>query len=79
MTTVRKSLEEASISKERLAQLAAQRDEDIDYSDIPATDKDFWKDAKLVEPPGKKAANRPPGRGRPGLAQESGQWISQPN
>ncbi len=30
------------------------RDEDIDYSDIPELDEDFWKDAKLVIPPGKK-------------------------
>ena len=30
------------------------RDEDIDYSDIPELDEDFWKNAKLVVPPGKK-------------------------
>ena len=54
MTTVRKSLNEASISKERLAQLASRRDDDIDFSDIPETDKAFWKDAKLVETPAKK-------------------------
>jgi len=30
------------------------RDEDIDYSDIPELDEDFWKDAKQVIPPGKK-------------------------
>ena len=54
MTPVRKSLNEASISKERLAQLAEGRVEDFDYSDIPETDKAFWKDAKLSEPPGKK-------------------------
>lgn len=30
------------------------RDEDIDYSDIPELDEAFWKNAKLVVPPGKK-------------------------
>ncbi len=51
MTTVRKSLSEASISKERLAQLDAIRDEDIDYNDIPELDENVWKNAKLVTPP----------------------------
>jgi len=30
------------------------RDEDIDYSDIPATDADFWVDATLHMPPAKE-------------------------
>ena len=54
MTTVRKSLNELSISKERLAQLKAIRDEDIDFSDLPELDKKFWKNARLAVPPGKK-------------------------
>ena len=54
MTIVRKSLNELSISKERLAQLEAIRDEDIDCSDIPELDADFWKHAKMSVPPGKK-------------------------
>jgi uncharacterized protein (DUF4415 family) len=33
-----------------LAQLANIPDEQIDYSDIPATDEEFWKDARLVRP-----------------------------
>ncbi len=33
-------------------QLAALRDDQIDTSDIPELDDDFWKDAKLVEPEG---------------------------
>ncbi len=33
-----------------LEELAAVRDEDIDYSDIPKLDALFWKNAKLVEP-----------------------------
>lgn len=54
MTTVRKSLRNLSVSKKRLAELAARKDEDIDYSEIPKIDKDFWQNAELVEPPGKK-------------------------
>ena len=30
--------------------LAAIKDEDIDYSDIPRLDERFWKNAKLIEP-----------------------------
>jgi uncharacterized protein (DUF4415 family) len=54
MTTVRKSTKDLSLSTKRLAELAARRDEDIDYSDIPKLDADFWKNAELVEPLGKK-------------------------
>lgn len=31
-------------------QIAAVRDEDIDFSDIPELDEDFWTRAELVEP-----------------------------
>ena len=31
-------------------QIAAVRDEDIDFSDIPELDEDFWERAELVEP-----------------------------
>ena len=31
-------------------QIAAARDEDIDFSDIPELDEDFWDRAELVEP-----------------------------
>ena len=30
------------------------RDEDIDYSDIPEVDENFFKTARIVVPPGKK-------------------------
>jgi uncharacterized protein (DUF4415 family) len=40
--------------KSDLRRLDAMRDEDIDYSDIPELDEAFWKNAKLVVPPGKK-------------------------
>lgn len=29
---------------------AAMRDEDIDYSDIPALDEEFWNKARLIAP-----------------------------
>ena len=31
-------------------QVATVKDEDIDFSDIPELDEDFWKLAELVEP-----------------------------
>ncbi len=54
MTTVKKSLNELSVSKQRLEQLNAIKDEDIDYSDIPELDEDFWKNAELRMPEAKK-------------------------
>ena len=50
MTTVKKSLNDLSISKERLKELKAMPDEDIDYSDIPELDERFWKNAKVRLP-----------------------------
>jgi uncharacterized protein (DUF4415 family) len=35
-----------------MEELANIRDEDIDFSDIPELDDDFWKNAKLVPPSG---------------------------
>ena len=32
------------------AQIAATKDEDIDFSDIPELDDTFWREAKLVKP-----------------------------
>ena len=43
-----------SISKRRLRELKAIKDEDIDYSDIPELDEDFWKRAELHMPQSKK-------------------------
>ena len=31
-------------------QTAAAKDQDIDFSDIPELDGDFWRNAELVEP-----------------------------
>jgi uncharacterized protein (DUF4415 family) len=39
-----------TISRKRKAEIEAIEDKDIDYSDIPETDADFWADAKLIEP-----------------------------
>ena len=33
-------------------QVAAIKDEDIDFSDIPELDDTFWRQARLVEPDG---------------------------
>lgn len=40
--------------KSDLTRIDAMRDEDIDYTDIPALDEDFFKEARVVVPPGKK-------------------------
>lgn len=39
-----------SISEKRLKELAAMKDQDIDYSDIPELDDEFWKNARVVDP-----------------------------
>ncbi|AWX94112.1 hypothetical protein DPM13_17475 [Paracoccus mutanolyticus] len=31
-------------------ELAEMKDEDIDYSDIPELDEEFWRKARIVEP-----------------------------
>lgn len=54
MTIVKKSLNELSISKKRLAELKAIKDEDIDYSDIPELDDKFFERAELCMPEPKK-------------------------
>jgi uncharacterized protein (DUF4415 family) len=41
-------------SQSDLKRLDAMRDEDIDYSDIPELDENFFKNAKVVVSPGKK-------------------------
>ena len=40
--------------KSDLARIDAQSDQDIDYSDILELDEQFFKDARVVVPPGKK-------------------------
>ncbi len=37
-------------------QIAATKDENIDFSDIPELDETFWQQAELVEPKGSPAA-----------------------
>ncbi len=37
------------MSKERVEELKSMSDENIDYSDIPPLDEDFFKKAKLVQ------------------------------
>ncbi len=43
-----------SISKKRLKEIEAIRDEGIDYSDIPEADESFWRRAQLQMPQPKK-------------------------
>lgn len=38
------------LTEEQEAKLASLADEDIDYSDIPKLDDNFWNNAKLVTP-----------------------------
>lgn len=40
--------------KSDLKRIDALSDEDIDYSDIPPLDKEFFKNAKVTVPPGKQ-------------------------
>ncbi|MGI9287534.1 MAG: BrnA antitoxin family protein [Pseudomonadales bacterium] len=56
MSPVRKSRDELPpLSKKRLSALQRQRDEDIDFSDIPELDKSFWDTAQVRLPSEKKA------------------------
>ena len=41
-------------TKSDLKRLDAMGDKDIDYSDIPELDEAFFRDARVVTPPGKK-------------------------
>ena len=41
-------------TKSDLKRIDAMRDADIDYSDILALDEGFFKEARVVVPPGKK-------------------------
>jgi len=50
----RRQLTEAKKGKTDWKRIDAMSDNDIDYSDIPPLDEDFWKHAKLVSPPGKE-------------------------
>ena len=50
MTTVRKHIDEIlPMSEERAKEVETMSDEDIDYSDIPPLDEEFFKNAKLVK------------------------------
>ena len=58
MTIIKKTLaeieKEPPLSKKELAELAAMPDEDIDTSDIPELDDEFWKNARVRFPGGKE-------------------------
>ena len=42
------------LTKSDLRRIDAMSDANIDYSDIPELDADFFRDARVVVPPGKK-------------------------
>lgn len=55
MALVRKTLDELEpVSEERLREIAAIPDEEIDFSDIPELDEAWFAEAKLWTPPSKK-------------------------
>lgn len=54
MNTTKKTLDELSISKERLDELTSRPDSAIDYSDIPELDDKFWQTAKMHSPTNKE-------------------------
>lgn len=54
MLTNRKGLNTMTISEKRLAEIATIPDEDIDYSDIPELDENFWANAELKMPKNKE-------------------------
>ena len=45
-----KSIKKSSRSRTDIARLRRKNDKDINYSDSPATDKNFWKDAEVFMP-----------------------------
>lgn len=50
MNTVQKRIDEIPpMSKEKAEELKSMSDKDIDYSDIPLLDEEFFKKAKLVQ------------------------------
>ena len=60
MTTVHKHLDEIpSMSAERAKELETMPDEEIDYSDIPPLDEEFFKKAKRVERTSTKPVRSP--------------------
>jgi len=60
MTTVHKYLDEIpSMSAERAKELETMPDEEIDYSDIPPLDEEFFKKAKRVERTSTKPVRSP--------------------
>lgn len=58
MTTVHKHLDDIPfMTKERAEEIELQSDEDIDYSEIPPLDEDFFRKAKCVKRPLDKQKN----------------------
>ncbi len=67
------------VSKERLAEIAAIADEDIDTSEIPEADETWFEGAKLVLPQGGESTVGPVDDvGRPRSAATAVDPMSQP-
>lgn len=67
------------ISQERLAEIAAIGDQDIDTSDIPEADEAWFKDAKLVIPQkGRSTANPIEAKARRGSTGTAAVSMPQP-
>ncbi len=49
-TVIRKSSDKYSPTEEELERIRAISDQEIDFSDTPETDAEFWSDAKKIVP-----------------------------
>jgi hypothetical protein len=49
-TVIRKSSDKYSPTEEELERIRAIGDEEIDFSDAPETDAEFWSTAKKIPP-----------------------------
>lgn len=54
-TVVKKMQDSKRLTRKELEAFDALKDEDINFSDIPPTDEEFWKEARVVKPARKEA------------------------
>ena len=66
-------------TKSDLKRLDAMKDEEIDYSEIPAFDEAFLRQVEMKVSPGKKAGVPAPRRRRAGVDARSGQGLPEPD
>ena len=65
--------------KSDLKRIDAQGDQDIDYSDIPELDEDFFKTARVVLPPGKRQLTLRLDARCVGVDESPGQGLPEPH